>query len=156
MPKLDKPSITQWVALQDDPLRREIEQQDREETWPVDRDDSLEPDLSDLGNALDRAALRPGDPLTDEEILAEFRVIVANLAPPRRMRLMVWLAETGWAHGGVAMMGDDPAEANAIRSSMTRLNRRGLLNRLFSPENLAPIIRAIEKGNGSSTTGGNR
>ena len=157
MLELDRAGIQRWIKMQTHRVRREILKQNETETWPVDRNGGVEAEIVMLGAALERAAGVSGydgaapvdDPLENAEILRQFQLILSNISPPRRFRLLSWLSETGWGHGGADLLSgktaDSGVDVNVIKTSLAHIHSCGLLGELFSADNLAPILAALEE-----------
>lgn len=119
---------------------------------PPEEEGSILPAVVALGTALDAthaaASAQLEAALLASPAAAGLRTVMAHLGGPRRLRLLHWVAESGFAdvRAVLARMTEaDPSGAGAFLNAwVADLHRRQVLERVFAPDRIATLLAACK------------
>ena len=154
MPDLRTTTVLDWLQL--------MRPREAPGVWPpafrpMETSSQTEALLAELGQRLDQVAAR--EPagfcalLSQEDVIGDLQLAIAQLGAARTMRIMHWLREGGIPEGiaiGNAIMTGHTQASRAIRACVTTVARQAALSRLMSPnrlEELAPAAQAVAQEN---------
>ena len=151
MPDLSNDAIHAfWDSYDRRTLYRVIVALENVESWAVDSDKDIEPSILELGRAIDSAN---DFDIDDEDQLIR---VLANIKSGRAMRVLQSLdgVKPGVAsqllmHAEEKAEDEDDTENHHAKLFIRRnlvFERLQLLSRVFSPQRLSLILRALEEG----------
>lgn len=119
---------------------------------PLEEEGSVLPAVVALGTALDachaEASAQLEAALLASPAAAGLRTVMAHLGGPRRLRLLHWVAESGFAdvRGVLAHLTEaDPSGGGIfLKAWIADLHRRQVLERVFDPHRIATLLAACK------------
>ena len=144
MPDLSADTIAAWLREREPAIAADLAS-----AMPsTDEDPTVLPSVLRLGWLLDEALARSPERLKDllrhEQFQNCMRVVVAQMALGRRLRLLHWLTEIDGLEDVVTdlLVADQSDTGAFLRADIRSLHRRALLSRIFDGERIAALLAA--------------
>lgn len=150
MPDLTTDAIESWLSIHGSAAVCGTGRQ-----GPPEENAGLLPTVVALGTALDASHAEAGAQL-EAALLASpgaagLRTVMAHLGGPRRLRLLQWVAESGFADVGGVLAGLTEADSSGagifLNAWIADLHRRQVLERLFALDRITTLLAACKAAN---------
>lgn len=145
MPDLSADAVAVWLSKTEPAIAADLASR-----APIAREehDIVLPSVLQLGQVMDNALARAPDALHERlrhpAVLINMRTALAQIGQGRRLRILTWLTDLPDFAGLItALLGTDGSEATQfLRAEIRSLQRRKLLDRMFSAERIAALLAA--------------